>query len=86
MALSVTPCCAFDDCRQDHTSATTEQADNGVCSPFFSCTTCPGFTSTASSPVIVAGKPVYDNKPFSRYFNRFTACYFGKFWQPPKIA
>jgi hypothetical protein len=87
-ALSVIPCCAFDGaeeraCLNDQHSE--HQHECSVCSPFFSCATCPGFT-ISTPKYVLPDKPALPVKVLSLYSNYFASSYFSKFWQPPKLA
>jgi hypothetical protein len=93
--LATIPCCLADDCTDEAVS--TEQTagsndkqsgadtDCDLCSPFYSCHTCPGFAFTNTSPkmplVLLVGIKSYISYSQNSLFS-FTA----SIWQPPKIA
>jgi hypothetical protein len=88
-ALSVIPCCAFDGTEEQKACVEAEHAQHehecSVCSPFFSCSTCPGFTF-ATLKVALAVAVKMPSKVFNLYSEKFTSSYFNSFWQPPKIS
>ncbi|RNI27359.1 hypothetical protein EFA69_14555 [Rufibacter immobilis] len=86
ITLSVSPCCATDNCAKE--IAKTQQTDNskeemGLCSPFFSCSVCTGFTL----PDLIFGDHLLIPQ-----FHEYSAFYkqsmfpqfFHSIWQPPK--
>lgn len=87
--LLAVPCCSFDNCPEEKTvqSQEHEKGDEGCgsCSPFFTCTSCSGFTITASE--INPGFIYFSsNNQYSDYivFIMPEADY--DFWQPPKLG
>ena len=89
LALAVMPCCTFDNCGDN---AQTEQANNKnsndcetPCSPFVSCTCCPGVCIAPSIELVVA--PVIELvKSFALYNQSFVSFYCANIWQPPKTS
>jgi hypothetical protein len=88
-ALSVIPCCAFDGVEDNKACTEIEHSEHehecSVCSPFFSCSSCAGFTLTTIK-FVLAAKSVAPNKAVNLYSEKFTSSYFNNFWQPPKIS
>ncbi|MFD2513478.1 DUF6660 family protein [Pontibacter locisalis] len=88
--ISVLPCCPTDSCT-DEKSITEQNApddhtqEGEVCSPFYSCAACIGFTLAGPSiaeAVFEATKPlVYTRQPAS-----FFSSFHHAIWQPPKIG
>ena len=83
------PCCDEDQCGADNLiSTTTEQgkkSNEGTCSPFISCGTCPGFTQLAKAievPTIEQVKPVHHSRVQSSPLPSYTS----SLLQPPKAA
>ncbi|WP_394333085.1 DUF6660 family protein [Pontibacter chinhatensis] len=84
--LSVSPCCITDNCA---TEVKTEQADShedeaDVCSPFYSCSSCLGFTLTDFT-----AKPASPSTPshslFAEFRQGFFPQYYHSIWQPPRL-
>ncbi|MCC9166359.1 DUF6660 family protein [Pontibacter harenae] len=89
VALSVSPCCLTENCSDDEVK--TEGTDNhakdvDVCSPFYSCSACIGFTVSSHSfePVTVA--LLLDNYNLADYQQRFFSQFHHAIWQPPKVG
>jgi hypothetical protein len=80
------PCCSIDDCCADQVTKTTnhdKHTSEGTCSPFFACTTCPGFAETAV-PVQLA-EPVTEKTVYHQTIVKFNLpAYSSSFWQPPR--
>jgi hypothetical protein len=80
------PCCGVDDCCADQLTNTTNHdrhKNEGACSPFFACATCPGsviVTNAVQIQIPVAEKPVH-HQPLLK-FNLPT--FSPSFWQPPR--
>jgi hypothetical protein len=80
------PCCADDECAASIKTATEKTGEcKGVCSPFFACGNCCGFSINAQQftlvPIVIAEKPSYAEIyvfPYSSYLNSF--------WQPPRLG
>jgi hypothetical protein len=92
LALTIVPCCTFDNCPDDKTkteqTANHEKGDDdgcGNCSPFFTCEGCAlpvisfeSATFTIQSPEI---KITYSS------FIQFIISYnYSSIWQPPQLA
>ena len=80
------PCCGIDDCCADqpaNTSNHDKHNDEGACSPFFSCATCPGsivVTKTIHIEFALAEKTIHHQTIVK--FN--LPVYSSSFWQPPR--
>jgi len=89
MTLAVVPCCTFDNCGDDvQTEQTNNKKSNDSetpCSPFISCTCCPGVCIAPSIEFAVAQVTVVE-KSFTLYNQSFFSFYCANIWQPPKIA
>ncbi|WP_317125610.1 DUF6660 family protein [Rufibacter latericius] len=86
--LSVSPCCATDNCADE--VANTEQKDtrsddSGLCSPFYTCAACLGFTLPG-----LAYEPSILLIPTLNYPAGVKLGVFSQFppsiWQPPKVG
>jgi hypothetical protein len=84
---SLTPCCPGDNCGDEMTGqASSEKQDHeqeGVCSPFFACGSCPGFVQLArhfSVPVPEVNASVHHEK----LTVLITSAYYSSFFQPPR--
>jgi hypothetical protein len=83
---ALTPCCTVDDCHGDQIAKqdTSKNADaEGTCSPFFSCTTCPGFT-TLEKPITIPAPAEYHPQYFEAHFTFLSSTYTAVPWQPPR--
>ncbi|GAA4429309.1 hypothetical protein GCM10023188_14500 [Pontibacter saemangeumensis] len=84
VALSVLPCCMTDNCTGGEVM--TEQSDShdaDACSPFYSCSACPGFT--VSGFTIGQASPIlYSNSLFADYRQSLYTQFHHSIWQPPK--
>ena len=82
------PCCLIDECSEDEiTSAQNEnkQKQEGTCSPFFACATCPGFAAMLK-PIQIA-QPLLESPIHSEAVIAFNlASYSASFWQPPRYS
>jgi hypothetical protein len=80
------PCCLVDECNDEEIA--TAQSKNkpkqeGNCSPFFACATCPGFAEMVK-PVQIK-QPVKDNQVHHETLVVFNLTTFASsFWQPPR--
>jgi|LauGreDrversion4_2_1035121.scaffolds.fasta_scaffold231513_2 hypothetical protein len=95
LVLSTMPCCNVGHeasekyCTEKQSGTNSQQQDDDCgsnCSPFYSCGTCVGFTFASSYQFI---KPVILAPGLSKlipYQKNFSAGFYGKVWQPPKIA
>ena len=86
--LAIAPCCLADDCLDERikTEESKKNAtDNGSCSPFFSCTSCPGFTTSAGTfltvPILYHQDIIFFNKD-----QLFLPDFPYSVWQPPKLS
>jgi len=92
LLLVIFPCCLADNCfGEDDITERTNHKETGtapnceLCSPFFSCHNCPGFTYTLSSPkLILIFFP--NTERYLAYFQDFVSTFAPSIWQPPKIA
>jgi hypothetical protein len=87
--LIAVPCCSFDNCPEEKTAQTADHENGdegfGSCSPFFTCTSCSGFTVTAS--IINAGFiPFAPNNQYPAYIVSLVPDISYDFWQPPKLV
>ncbi|ANE52137.1 hypothetical protein [Flavisolibacter tropicus] len=80
------PCCSVDDCCIEQQATTTNRekhTNEGACSPFFACTTCPGFVALAT-PIQLA-EPYKELTIHHQGTVTFQLpSYFSSFWQPPR--
>ncbi|WP_114782411.1 DUF6660 family protein [Botryobacter ruber] len=88
ITLSVMPCCVAEECSEEE--VTTEHADNhdsdaDLCSPFYSCAACIGFTVSSFS-IAIAAPPADVSIYFVRYRQRLFSQFHQVIWQPPKIC
>ncbi|WP_367615749.1 DUF6660 family protein [Pontibacter vulgaris] len=88
VTLSVSPCCITDGCASD--DAKTEQSENhkedsDICSPFYSCSTCIGFTFSDYS---VEPATFFQHKTihFADYRQSMFPPFYNSFWQPPRLS
>jgi len=87
--LFAVPCCLFDNCPEEKTAQTQEHekgdGDCGTCSPFFTCTSCSGFTIDISelNSDLISFSP---NNPYADYIVSSMPEIDYDFWQPPKIG
>ncbi|HEU4471226.1 MAG TPA: hypothetical protein VFR58_09090 [Flavisolibacter sp.] len=87
LAASVFPCCPSDGCADDagYTAPAGTCNDDGACSPFFACSTCPGFVSLTRIPRLPAplsALPVHFQARTAVLANLF----YPSFFQPPRVA
>lgn len=89
LALAVMPCCTFDNCDDDSQTehANTKKTNDceTPCSPFVSCTCCPGICVTPTIEFVTASSIVVE-KSYTIYNQSFVSLYCPNIWQPPKIA
>src|SRR3954447_24789143 len=80
------PCCSIDNCSADrpaNTSNHQKHQNEGTCSPFFACATCPGFVELAK-PIQLA-KPLVEKIIYYQSILKFSLPTFSSsFWQPPR--
>lgn len=82
------PCCPIDTCCADQpiTSSADHQDDKkGTCSPFFSCTTCPGFVQLTRQLHFVQ-PPVEAQVHGERVVAFNLSTYATVYWQPPRAG
>jgi hypothetical protein len=91
-ALSVIPCCAFDDCPEEkanHAQIATHQAgdedDCGTCSPFFNCAGC-GSVSISLQHVVSQAMIAESVKDYPSFLIPLVSDAQYDFWQPPRSA
>ena len=82
-----TPCCLFDDCANEQplTRKDTKEKSEGACSPFFSCSTCSGFTWTPTT-IQLPEPPAKKITHYERVFTDHIQVVYTSFWQPPRAA
>jgi hypothetical protein len=83
-----TPCCMLDNCQDDLVTkqdAQKKTTSEGVCSPFFACASCHGFTTTVH-PITIPAPVVCHQQYFNADFNYISAAYTITPWQPPRIV
>ena len=84
----LTPCCTDDDCEADLVANQDESKKpepQGSCSPFFACTTCPGFTSTVKQ-ITIPDPAVLNLQHFESYPDYHLFTYTTSPWQPPRMV
>ncbi|WP_317168203.1 DUF6660 family protein [Pontibacter pamirensis] len=89
VTLSVMPCCLTDNCASEEMM--TEQADShekdtDACSPFYSCSTCIGFTVSDFSVAPVTPLLSHSGHHFATYRQSFFTQFHHAIWQPPKLS
>jgi len=86
VAGTIVPCCAVDDCCADHLTNTTnhdKHKNEGTCSPFFACPTCPGFVELSKALQLV--EPIVEKTVHHEVIVKFNLpTYSASFWQPPR--
>jgi hypothetical protein len=89
LALTIVPCCLFDNCPEDKTEqfANHEQGDDdfGVCSPFFNCEGCAVATVNAQS-IRFELNPVLSTPVYAGYRLPSLPEADFDFWQPPQLV
>lgn len=82
-----TPCCTIDDCQGDTIAKqeSSKPSAEGGCSPFFSCASCPGFTTTAKTITVPAPADCL-LQYFETYINYHSSSYTASPWQPPRTV
>ncbi len=80
------PCCVSDACCADqvtNSSHSGKKQQEGACSPFFACATCPGFTEI-SKPILLV-LPVFETQVHHEInIVPDLSAYASTFWQPPR--
>ncbi|WP_266203326.1 DUF6660 family protein [Pontibacter kalidii] len=87
LVLSVSPCCISDNCA---TEVKTEQADHpedaaDACSPFYSCSSCIGFT-LADTTAETASLITPTHNLFAEFGQRHIPQFYHSIWQPPRLS
>jgi len=97
LLLATIPCCLADNCvkekapteknseKNNEPSGAGDDPDCGICSPFYSCHTCPGFAFLNTTPKLTLVLLV-DIKPYTIYYPTLVSTFASSIWQPPKIA
>lgn len=87
--LAVVPCCVNDNCGDEFQSEQThnKNSDNPEtpCSPFVTCTCCPGVCIAPSIGLVVVPVTVIV-KNFILFNQSIVSFYSASIWQPPKIV
>jgi hypothetical protein len=93
--LFAVPCCSFDNCSEEKTAQTQghesgdgsapADRDCGSCSPFFTCTSCSGFT-VATTELNSDLIPLSSNNQYADYIVSLMPDVDYDFWQPPKLG
>jgi len=85
---SFIPCCGVDDGCEDQFSSSTggnDHEEEGSCSPFFSCTTCPGFVELTKPIQLI--QPMFEKQVHHEWVVIFDlSAYLPSFWQPPRFG
>ncbi len=80
------PCCLADECNATEIATTQnedKQQQEGTCSPFFACATCPGFVEFAKQIHIV--EPVAEKQVHHESLQLYNLSAFqASYWQPPR--
>ncbi|NTS39946.1 hypothetical protein HRG84_03440 [Flavisolibacter sp. BT320] len=84
-AATVTPCCLDRDCGQETILLNEVDTDNedAGCSPFFSCSACPGFVWEAKQ-LQVLPPGMDESLPQERSVSQHLPLFVASFWQPPR--
>jgi hypothetical protein len=86
---TLTPCCKVDDCAADNIAFSKQESGKhqteGTCSPFFSCTSCPGFIAI-EKPVQIPMPPVTVQQYGETVYTFHFPAYYASFWQPPRVG
>jgi hypothetical protein len=88
IVLLAVPCCSFDNCPEENIPIQTEHEeqnkDCGSCSPFFTCTSCSGFTVSAliNSELI----SFISHNQYPSFNVSIVPDMNYDFWQPPKLG
>ncbi|MEO9894317.1 DUF6660 family protein [Aurantibacter sp.] len=98
LALAIRPCCEDSNCTEDDSYQTTQVTDNhfnqdndenkehkGICSPFYACGNCVGFTFTTVNFSLTPDEVLSTNL-VSIYNPSFFSEFHIAIWQPPKIG
>lgn len=86
-AETFVPCCQVDDCPSEQLAASPESDDKqeGNCSPFFACITCPGIVAW-SKPIQLVLPEVQLPVHYTNVIASTLSTYSAKLFQPPRIA
>ncbi|MEJ6982257.1 DUF6660 family protein [Pedobacter sp. P351] len=88
LLLANVPCSILDNCKDTiETSRNNTPDTNGCkhCSPFFSCSTCAGFTFSSSCCLVEIAR-IESTSKFYIFNQSFSNAYFDEIWQPPQIV
>lgn len=80
------PCCSIDDCCADQladTASHNEHKDEGTCSPFFACATCPVSVELAKS-IQLDFQATENLVHYEDTITFILPSYSSSFWQPPR--
>lgn len=89
VVLSVAPCCVNDNCTNEEVTAgqrDSHKKDVELCSPFYSCSSCIGFTWThhhVEEPATLLSQGIIH---FAEYKQSSFIPYHHAIWQPPKVG
>ncbi|WP_439881984.1 DUF6660 family protein [Pontibacter sp. MBLB2868] len=88
--LSVLPCCPGGNCDSEkaiveHAAPDSHPSEGKVCSPFYSCAACTGFTWEVQATVAV---PFQITTPsfYKHYPAAFISSFHHSIWQPPRMG
>ena len=93
LALTIVPCCLYDNCPED--KAKTEQTSNhktgdddgcGSCSPFFSCEGCLSASNIAEPVTFTPHIFLAGGKNYSSLVQSILSYDFHSIWQPPQLV
>ncbi|MEO5648002.1 MAG: hypothetical protein ABIQ56_06545 [Chitinophagaceae bacterium] len=80
------PCCQADDCCADRVPSKTNDANHeeeGTCSPFYACATCPGSIELAKSIQLI--HPVEEHQMHHERMKMYhLPTFLASYWQPPR--
>jgi hypothetical protein len=80
------PCCSADNCCEQVGGTGTGQEkhpEEGNCSPFFACATCPGFVALFQ-PIQIVQPEIEIQVHHEQLLNCNLETYVASFWQPPR--
>ena len=87
--LFAIPCCSFDKCPDDKIAQEINHekgdGDCGSCSPFFTCTSCSGFTVSFEITNLEIA-PAFAGQQYAGYILSSIPDVHYDFWQPPKLV
>ncbi|WP_139307907.1 DUF6660 family protein [Pontibacter flavimaris] len=87
MVLSVSPCCASDNCATEVSTGQTDRHEDeaNACSPFYSCSSCIGFTlaaTTMEAASLISPK----HSLFAEFRQGHVPQFYHTIWQPPRLS